>query len=201
MLNDLAIRTVLDSQLSKRFAADPDVTIRHELGVESGNRRVDVAVLNGHLAGWEIKSDEDTLSRLPDQAQSFGRVMDYLTIVTTERYLAKCETILPGWWGLTQAIDGPSGVKLIRRRAPRINRLTDPFSMAQLLWREEVMDELRSRGCARGLSGRSRYFVWERLAETLSKRELRSVVLQRLKQRHEWSGGQLRIQGADSSHK
>lgn len=199
MLDDLAIRAVLDSRLHRRYGSDPDVTIRHELGVESGNRRIDVAVLNGHLAGWEIKSDEDTLSRLPAQAESFGRVMDYLTLVTTDKYLHQCGTILPEWWGLTEAIQGPCGVRLVVRRAPRINRLTDPFSLAQLLWRDEVMDELRVRGESRGLSTKSRYFVWERLANTLPKKELRAVVLRRLKQRQVWSGGQLRIQSVDSS--
>lgn len=199
MLNDLAIREVLDSRLQLRYGDDPEITIRHELGVESGKTRVDVAVLNGHLAGWEIKSDEDTLQRLPDQAESFGRVMDYLTIVTTEKYLARCEALLPNWWGLMQATPGPRGVKLVNRRAPRINRLTDPFSMAQLLWRDEAMDELRSRDSARGLSTKSRYFVWERLADAVPKKELRAVVLRRLKQRQEWTGGQLRTPDADSS--
>lgn len=197
MLNDFAIRAVLDSRLSRRFAADPDVTIRHELGVESGNRRVDVAVLNGHLAGWEIKSDEDTLSRLPDQAESFGRVMDYLTIVTTKKYLERCSEILPNHWGVEEAITGPRGVRILNRRAPKINRQTDPFALAQLLWREEAMDELKIRGTAKGLSSSSRYFVWERLVETLSKKELRQVVLTRLKRRPVWTGGRLQIPNGD----
>lgn len=201
MLNDLAIRNALYARLSRRFANDADTIIRHELGVESGRSRVDLAVLNGHLTGWEIKSDADTLIRLPGQATSFGRVMDYMTIVTTGKYLARSEALLPSWWGLTEAVSGPRGIRFVNRRNPHINRSTDSFCLAQLLWREEAMAELRKRGNAQGLSSASRYFVWERLAQSIPKRELRKVVLNRLRHRRQWSGGQLPARSDDSSHK
>lgn len=201
IMNDGDIREALDFGLRRTFGTDPNILIRHEFGVESGQRRIDVAVLNGHLAGWEIKSDEDTLKRLPDQAESFARVMDYLTIVTTTKHLDRSSALLPATWGLVEAISGAGGVRLVRRRRPRINRQTDAFSLAQLLWREEVMDELRARGSASGLSGKSRYFVWERLVATTPKKELRELVLNRLKQRGEWSGGQLRTRDVDSFHR
>lgn len=201
MLNDLVIRTALDARLNRRFEHDADTIVRHELGVESGGSRVDVAVLNGHLTGWEIKSDVDTLVRLPNQATSFSRVMDYMTIVTTGKYLDRAATLLPAWWGLMEAVPGPSNVRLVSRRSPHINRSTDSFCMAQLLWREEAMEELRTRGNARGLSSSSRYFVWERLAQSIPKKQLRSVVLNRLKQRRQWSGGQLPAQSDDSCRK
>ena len=201
MLNDLDIRRALDAKLKRRFLGKRDVVIRHELGVDAGSRRVDIAVMNGHLAAWEIKSDKDTLKRLPEQAQSFGRVMDYLSIVTTAKYLDKSALLLPDSWGLFEAFQGSSGIRIVCRRSPRINRSTDPFSLAQLLWREEAMEELQARNAASGLSSSSRYFVWERLASTMSKRELRAVVLQRLKQRQQWIGGQLQTQYDDSTRR
>lgn len=196
-MNDGEIRSILDRRLRSRFEADPNVLIRHEFGVETGQRRVDIAVLNGHLAGWEIKSDDDTLYRLPEQALSYGRVMDYLTLVTTAKYLDKGASIVPEWWGLIEAARGPTGVRLLNRRTPRINKSPDQFALAQLLWREEALDELRARGLAKGLSSKSRYFAWERLAEVTSPRELRRCVLRRLKQRQEWPGGQLQTPCAD----
>jgi hypothetical protein len=200
-VNDGDIRKALDVGLRRTFETDLNVLIRHEFGVVSGQRRIDVAVLNGHLAGWEIKSDEDTLKRLPEQAESFGRVMEYLTIVTTSKHLDRSSAILPGSWGLVEAISGAGGVRLVRRRRPRINRQTDAFSLAQLLWREEVMDEVKVRGNASGLSRKSRYFVWERLVETTPKKELRELVLKRLKQHGDWSGGQLQTRDVDSFRK
>lgn len=199
-MRDLVIRSVLDRQLQKKFGQDPDTRIRHEFGVESGARRIDVATLNGHLTGWEIKSDEDTLDRLADQAESYGRVMDYLTLVTTSRYLTAGAELLPPWWGLMEAIEGRSGVRLVTRRSPRMNRSQDPFALARLLWRDEAMEELKLRGLSRGLNGKARWYLWEALVANTSRRELRQLVLHRLKQRQGWSGGQLRAQCDDSSH-
>jgi hypothetical protein len=198
-MNDGDIRGALDLRLRSRFEPDPEVVIRHEFGVETGQRRIDVAVLNGHLAGWEIKSDEDTLKRLPEQALSFGKVMDYLTVVTTAKHLDKSAALLPQTWGLVEAVKQASGIKLISRRPARINRQTDAFCLAQLLWREEVMEELKATGNAGGLSAKARYFVWERLVETTPRKVLRQIVLKRLKQRQDWSGGQLRTPGVCSS--
>ncbi len=192
LTNDIDIRLALDRRLQSQHGNDAQVVIRHELGVDTGKRRIDVAVLNGHLAGWEIKSDRDTLSRLPEQAAAFSKVMDYLTIVTTKKYLDRCVDMLPPSWGVQEAISGPEGVRIVNRRAPKFNRETESYSLAQLLWREEAMEELKLRGKAKGLSSSSRYFVWLRLAEAIPKRELRSVVLTRLKQRPAWTGGLLR---------
>lgn len=191
LTSDIDIRLALDSQLQGKHGQNPDVLIRHELGVDMGNRRIDLAVLNGHLAGWEIKSDKDTLKRLPEQAEAFSRVMDYLTIVTTSKHLDKCAAIVPPHWGIQEAISGPGGIRIVTRRAPKINRQTDPFSMAQLLWRDEALDELKLRGQARGLSAKPRYTIWQRLSEVVPKKELRSIVLSRLKQRQAWTGGHL----------
>ncbi|UXN30999.1 sce7726 family protein [Glutamicibacter sp. M10] len=170
MTSDIDIRLALDSQLQGKHGQNPDVLIRHELGVDMGNRRIDLAVLNGHLAGWEIKSDKDTLKRLPEQAEAFSRVMDYLTIVTTSKHLDKCAAIVPPHWGIQEAISGPGGIRIVTRRAPKINRQTDPFSMAQLLWRDEALDELKLRGQARGLSAKPRYTIWQRLSEVVPKK-------------------------------
>lgn len=193
LTKDIDIRLALDERLQIKHGNDADVLIRHELGVDSGNRRIDLAVLNGHLAGWEIKSDKDTLARLPEQAKAFAKVMDYLTLVTTSKYLDRCETILPANWGLQEAINGPRGVTLVSRRAPKINRHTDPLALAQLLWRDEAMDELKMRRLAVGLSSKPRFYIWQRLAESVPKKELRTIVLSRLKARAQWTGGQLPV--------
>lgn len=198
-MRDIDIRVVLDQALRKNRQNDLTTLIRHELGIEMGTRRVDVAVLNGHFAGWEIKSDQDTLRRLTDQAASYSRVMDYMTLVTTEKYLDKASKIVPEWWGITEAVQNAGGIRLVKRRARRINRNQDSFSLSQLLWRGEALDELKVRDKATGLSSASRYEIWARLCEIVPRTELKNTVLTRLKQRHDWTGGQLSIQYDGSS--
>ena len=60
---------------------DKKVRIIEELGVKHGTARVDIAVVNGIMHGYEIKSDKDTLQRLPRQISTFNPIFDQLTLV------------------------------------------------------------------------------------------------------------------------
>lgn len=78
-MQESAIRDAVDVRVRATLERHPgtgSVAVRHELGVCAGRRRVDVAAINGHLDGWEIKSDADTLRRLPDQVAAFSRVWE-----------------------------------------------------------------------------------------------------------------------------
>jgi hypothetical protein len=193
-MRDPEIRHALDAILRAEHATEPNTLIRHELGLCAGNRRVDVAVINGELAGWEIKSDVDTLARLAGQADAYARVLDRATLVTTEKYVTRAATLLPGWWGLMVAAPGSPRPTLIVVRAGDINTSVDPFSVAQLLWRSEALDELRERRLSRGLANKARHYVWERLVESLSLDDLKSVVRTRLRARVDWPDAWSRLQ-------
>ena len=56
------------------------------MGVWSGTVRIDVAVLNGEMCGYEIKSDRDTLERLPFQIEIYSKEFDKLTLVVGRRH-------------------------------------------------------------------------------------------------------------------
>lgn len=188
-MRDLDIRRSLVTRLQARF--DPeDALIRNELGVLGGTRRVDVVCINGHLDGWEIKSDVDTLRRLAGQAAAFSRVLDRATLVTTDRHLTPATRSLPPWWGVQRASwTKDRRVRLTLVRAAHQSPALDPMALAQLLWREEALAELRRCDLARGLSKKSRWYVWERLALSVPLPELRALVRTTLRARREWSGG------------
>lgn len=187
-LRDADIRHAVSAELHQRYRGDPDTLIRHEFGLSAGQRRVDVAVINGELVGYEIKSDVDTLTRLVGQAEAYGRVFDRMTIVTTGRYLDDATTLLPSWWGITRA-SGDGEATLEPVRAAQSNENQETFALAQLLWREEAFDELRRRRAARGLSGKRRWIIWQHLAAALSLPEMQSIVRRRLRERRDWPGG------------
>lgn len=214
-----AIRHAVDTRVraTLQHANDEPVAVRHELGVHEGRRRIDVAAINGHLDGWEINSDADTLRRLQGQVAAFSRVLDRCTLVTTQRHLAHAAPLLPDWWGIwlaeparpprqrasTTSItrtassrtdaassDGaPAQVRLVQVRRPRMSPVLDAPAIAQLLWRDEALAALRRTGHARGLSGRARHYVWERLVETTTLNELRALVRETLTARRDWPTG------------
>ena len=189
-MRDSDIRLALHSLLLEKHGGDRNTLIRHEVGLCAGKRRIDVALINGELAGYEIKSDEDTLSRLAGQAEVYSRVLDRAILVTTERHLDSIRAALPPWWGIMVARSERGIIHLGYVHEPTLNDGHDTFSLAQLLWREEALEELRQRDKGQGLSKMARYYVWTALANAVSVNELRSIVRARLKARPEWPGGQ-----------
>src|SRR5689334_19879557 len=138
-MRDLDIRARLKNDLIVRHQDDRETVILDELGVCQGAVRVDVAVVNGLLAGYEIKSERDTLERLPAQAAAYGRVFDRVTLVTSGDHLLRVDTVIPGWWGLTMATNDGEGVTLYEIRPPKPNPVIDPSAIVQLLWRDEAL--------------------------------------------------------------
>ena len=188
---DCDIRLALEAILVQEHGDDPDTIIRHEVGICAGTRRIDMALVNGELTGYEIKSDMDTLARLTGQAEAYGSVLDRAILVTTERHLEGALAMLPNWWGIIVAYAEQGNVLLETFRNPGLNDRYDAFALAQLLWREEALDELRLRGMGRGLSNKARHYVWIALVDAILVNDLRSIVRTRLKARPEWPGGQL----------
>ncbi|GAA4323286.1 hypothetical protein BJY14_001570 [Actinomadura luteofluorescens] len=193
-LGERQLRQSLLSLLQDRHRNDADTVIRHEMGLCAGARRVDLAVINGELAGFEIKSDQDTLERLAGQAADYGRVLDRVTLVTTDRYMARAAALVPDWWGLVRATsaaqDEVGTVELGEVRPAAVNTGQEPFAVAQLLWRDEALAILRARGQHKGVQRARRWLVWERLAEVVPLPELQRLVCTQLKARQAWPGGQ-----------
>ena len=73
-----------------------------------------------------------------------------------------------------------------RLRPALPNIAVDPFSVVQLLWREEALALLAQRGLATGYTRKNRWRIWEALVEGLEPDDLLREVRQRLKARREW---------------
>ena len=137
--------------------------IIEELGLCQGEARVDVAVVNGCMHGYEIKSDQDNLMRLSGQAAIYGRVLDRITLVVSGVHLTEAVAIIPRWWGVLVVKEKNGQIFFIKKRKGRQNPALDPFAIAQLLWRNEAYDALKERNIHIGLAKKSRASLWEKL--------------------------------------
>jgi hypothetical protein len=185
-VRDPEIRAELHKRLQLRHANDENVRIVDEMGVLTGECRIDVALINGRLEGFEIKSEGDSLARLPRQVQAYGRVFDRLTMVCAERHLEAALSLLPDWWGIEVAEKRGSRTRIVRKRAARANPDIEPRAIAQLLWRSEALAALEHRDAASGLRSKPRRTLWWALAEGMPRRELRALVREALRARRGW---------------
>jgi len=146
-MNDYDIRINAHNKILKIHHKNSNTLIVDELGLKHGNCRADIAVINGKLHGFEIKSDKDTLSRLNNQIRIYDSIFDYSAIITGEKHYSKLVNYLPEHWGIVLCAKGNrGGIKFSTERKPKINTGSDPYSIAQLLWRNEAIDILKLEG-------------------------------------------------------
>lgn len=186
-MRDAEIRTALHAFLRREHREQPDTRFVDELGL-CGIVRVDVAVINGTFAGFELKSDHDTLRRLPAQVETYSKVLDLATLVVGERFAttAACRAIVPEWWGVIVARPSAGGVELEELRTARWNEQVEASHLVQLLWREEALGELAARGLDGGVRTKPRRVIFQRLAHEVPVGELRDCVRAKLKTREGW---------------
>lgn len=187
IVRDRDVRSALRAHALVEHYADPGTLVLDELGLLNGRARVDVAVVNGAIHGYELKSASDTLTRLPAQIAAYGAVLDFVTIVVASDHLEGALRLVPSWWGVVIAKTvGNDEVQLEDARAASMNVGIDPSALATLLWRDEVIEELKQRGAFRGVAGKPPRELYRRLTEVVQLEDLRAVVRRRLKQREGW---------------
>ncbi len=183
ILGDAGIRPALRVDILAKHADDADTRIIEELGLCRGQVRIDLAVVNGTLHGYEIKSERDSLRRLENQVQFYGQVLDRATLVVGENHLARSLDLVPEWWGVLCIHPTAKALRFRTVRRGRKNPCRDPRSIVELLWLDDAIDLLAKRGVVRGVRGKPRRIVWDRVCETFDVDEIAAAVRTRLKAR------------------
>lgn len=185
-MRDLDIRSSLRLQLETAHAGDPDTLIIDELGLCQGEARVDLAVVNGLIHGFEIKSARDTLARLAGQAAVYDRALDAVSVVAARPHVDALFDRVPDWWGVHVASLAATDVIVEEIRPASTNPNVDPVAVAQLLWREELMEIAVRLQLEPGPRARTKRRLWELLARSLPLDELRREVRRCLRARKNW---------------
>lgn len=184
--NDRIIRKFLLEKLNRKYAKDDSVCVIEELGLNHGSSRIDVAVLNGVMHGYEIKSDMDTLYRLPSQIQAYNAVFSKMTIVVGIKHLEHVINLVPDWWEILLVKQTGDTISIYQIRNGHKNRNQNNEAIAKLLWKSEAVDVLRSLHAERGVVSQPRNIVYERLANTLDTASLQKCVKDILFSRTDW---------------
>jgi hypothetical protein len=187
LLKDGDVRRAVYARMLGHAVRCADTLVIDELGLDHGACRVDIAVINGHIRGLEIKAEADTLNRLPAQVAAYGDVVDKASLIVADRHLVASLDLIPDWWGVVIATRFANGEVALRRvRHEHVNRSTDLVTLARLLWRPEAAQVLRELDYPeRSLRG-PREELYQMLAKAMSRRHLSARVREALKVRAVW---------------
>ena len=179
-----SIRSALRLWLINDVTGHRDALLIDELALCRGSVRADLAVVNGLLHGYEIKSDRDSLRRLAGQADVYSQVFERMTLVVGDRYAHSAAAVVPDWWGLVRVSRSRDGVlEFDELRAAEQNPGLNPRALVELLWSAQALALLESRKAARGVKGKPRRVLWDRICREFGIEEIAEAVRDGLKAR------------------
>lgn len=184
---DFEIRKALHKKVFQAYRQCETTVVVDELGLAHGKNRIDVAILNGCLHGYEIKSSKDNLLRLPKQLVEYRRSLQKLTIVAAPKHIEEVLAITPAWCGVVQAYKGPrGGIKFSTIRRTIKNPEVDAVALAHLLWRKEAIEYLELLGVAGRTLKKPRKMLYEEIANQASLNELVAWIKNQFMKRDTW---------------
>lgn len=184
-MKDRDIRYTLKNTILKEYFEDGVSRVIDELGVFQGSNRIDIAVVNGSLHGFEIKSEYDNLLRLPNQIQAYSKVFDYISVIASQKHIDGIRSQIPDWCGIYLA-EEKAALTITSIRAPQRNLFIDAHAIVQLLWKDEIIAILGTLGISKGLSNKNKKQLWSILANSLSINELSNIIRSTIKGRVNW---------------
>jgi hypothetical protein len=197
-MNDPQIRKAFHTSFLQKEHEDSATLILDELGLEHGKCRADITVINGHMDGFEIKSDVDSLSRLKNQINSYNAIFDRSSVIVTIRHLNEIMRMIPDWWGIISVLESDADIpQFTVIKKPQQNAYIDDSLVAQLLWREEAQEVLFNLGMRGAQIRQKRSILYGYIVGTLSSCELRRTVREYLKKRRGWRHREQLMSGDD----
>ena len=197
---DVEIRSALHQKRLRGCHCSAKALVIDELGLAHGRGRVDVAVLNGWLHGYEIKSSKDTTRRLASQIALYIKCLEKITIVSAENHLENVLAQCPDFFGVIEAKKGKRGAIQFRVvRKEQVNPDVDLFSFAHLLWKDEAAEIVETEGFAKVDSRVPRSELYRLLSLNMTIRELSKQVKRMIMRRDNWRDPQ-RLVSCDDSY-
>lgn len=186
------IRAKAEAAMRRRW---PEARIVHELMLEQGGIRIDLAAIGEDFLGvCEVKSERDVLKRLPAQVARSLQVADETWIAIAAKHEAKIDEMRRDYTtpdrlrgGRVLIEESPASIGLTWHKWNALPRphTPDPRARFDLLWADEMRSALgRHFGGATISSGKlTRPKMVELAVEHMTGRELRRAVCAQLRDR------------------
>lgn len=184
ILNAEGIKERLRPWLLSAHAGNTGTVLIEELGIGCGHVRIDLAVVTPErFDAYEVKSEADSLVRLPRQVEAYSGVVDRAFLVAHPDHLGHALPVLPEWWGILTI--GPEGT-LEPLRPAMDNPAINPRWLVESLWRPEAARILEAKGASKALLRKPKHDLFDALIEIVPLEELKREIRTRIRTRPWW---------------
>lgn len=175
-MNDKDIRKILIPSLSQVF----DKVIEEKQIYNRGTVCADVVGIAKHqMVGYEIKSDQDNLDRLPRQIKYYTWVFDKNYIVVSTKYKDRIVEHIPDSWGVLVVTDHIEVARVA------LKTKNDYKTSYNLLWKQEIITKFK-KDRIRGYSNKPMWKLFELVKSSYTQDEYEAYIRQSLIQRRNW---------------
>jgi hypothetical protein len=186
-MTDQLVRSAFHQSILQWAHCCEDTFVVDELGLKNGSFRADIAVLNGKIVGYEIKTENDTLSRLPSQAQAYSQIFNEAFLIVAEKHIQRAMEIVPEWWGVYLIkTENDDSIRFECIRESQKNIHLDSFSIAQLLWKEEAMQVAKEQLHYNFKVKTTKKELYDVISSSYEPDNLGEIVINYLKKRETW---------------
>ncbi|EPZ0267921.1 ABC transporter [Serratia marcescens] len=181
LLREQDVKIAFIGWLYKKGLLD-DATIINEMVVANWSRRADLAVANGHLQAFEIKSDFDSLKRLDGQLEIFTSRFEKVTVVCAPKFTYEVKKKVTPEVGVIEYLHDSKGVRFKIVQRGRTSPIANKKIYISFLLKKELQSLLVESNIKYfSESGRG---VLEKIAENISLSKIRLFVLNAIKKRY-----------------
>ncbi len=125
------------------------------------------------------------MKRLPGQLIGYGKVLDFLHVITETKHVNHIQELVPNWVGVSICQLNGEVVNFIDVQEAKKNPNKEAFHIAKLLWREEIIDILMQYDIRFRKKDRN-WLLCEALATNLELEPISEIVRNKLKLRQGW---------------
>ncbi|KRI41017.1 sce7726 family protein [Acinetobacter baumannii] len=182
------IRTALRNWVYKKFELKQNDILINELGFWNKDPestvdcsfRADLALANGRLVGFEIKSQKDSLKRWTSQMMAYNNVFDEIWLCSHGKHLHRALDITDKHIGVL-AVDDSGSITVVRYAAE--NTKLNFYDLSGLLWKEELLAFAALNNIIEVKSRMTKNEIRDILSKYSSVNKLKPYLLQKLKER------------------
>ena len=170
-MNDFEIREAICEHMEKTHPEK--FRIIDELVI--GEARADIVLVTDNLTGYEIKSDDDSYSRLPGQIKEYDKYFRQNYLVVGEGHRKTSVKHVPPYWGILCVSESKNGVQIESIREAGQSPKFSQKRQLSLLWRKELNNILKTNNLAK-CTGKTKAYIRKYILERVPKAVLQKQI-------------------------
>lgn len=182
------IRAVLRDWVHDKFELKYNDILINELGFWNRDPestvdcsfRADLALANGRLVGFEIKSQKDSLKRWESQMTAYSNVFDEIWLCSHGKHLHRALDITDKHIGVL-VVDDSGSISVVRYASK--NKKLNFYDLSGLLWKDELLAFASLNKIEEVKSRMTKNEIRDILSTNSNLEDLKLYVLQKLKER------------------